>query len=203
MLPANKTITEISSAKTQIESQPYNIEYELNPSVTYIFPYKFYKFIEQLVTPTKLFPCEECNKKEEMLECYKKENAQLKNENEFLRTELNRLQTELIKKTRKVSLIPFEEILLEHTKEPNNKIRIDKARSERQKEWLKMVKAGKMSKIKYYRMLKGMDQLTFARKLGMAQPNVSRLERPGYNVPVKTLAKIAKILKVPMEVLIE
>jgi len=196
MLPANKTITEISSAKTQIESQPYNIEYELNPSVTYIF-------LEELVTLTKLFPCEECNKKEEMLECYKKENAQLKNENEFLRTELNRLQTELIKKTRKVSLIPFEEILLEHTKEPNNKIRIDKARSERQKEWLKMVKAGKMSKIKYYRMLKGMDQLTFARKLGMAQPNVSRLERPGYNVPVKTLAKIAKILKVPMEALIE
>jgi DNA-binding XRE family transcriptional regulator len=196
MLPANKTITEISSAKTQIESQPYNIEYEFNPSVTYIF-------LEELVTLTKLFPCEECNKKEEMLECYKKENAQLKNENEFLRTELNRLQTELIKKTRKVSLIPFEEILLEHTKEPNNKIRIDKARSERQKEWLKMVKAGKMSKIKYYRMLKGMDQLTFARKLGMAQPNVSRLERPGYNVPVKTLAKIAKILKVPMEVLIE
>jgi len=196
MLPANKTITEISSAKTQIESQPYNIECELNPSVTYIF-------LEELVTPTKLFPCEECNKKEEMLECYKKENAQLKNENEFLRTELNRLQTELIKKTRKVSLIPFEEILLEHTKEPNNKIRIDKARSERQKEWLKMVKAGKMSKIKYYRMLKGMDQLTFARKLGMAQPNVSRLERPGYNVPVKTLAKIAKILKVPMEALIE
>jgi len=195
MLPDNKTLTKISTTEIQID-EVYKIE--CAPFSPYLYLYK-----EDLEAFTKVFPCEECKKKEDVIESLKKENELLKRNNSYYKEELNRLHTELIKRTRKVPLVSFEDILLEHTENPTNRARIDKARAERQKEWLEMVKAGKMSKIKYYRMLKGMDQITFAKKLGMAQPNVSRLERPGYNVPVKTLAKIAKILKVSLEELVE
>ncbi|MBI4849836.1 MAG: helix-turn-helix transcriptional regulator [Nitrospirae bacterium] len=41
-----------------------------------------------------------------------------------------------------------------------------------------------------------MDQAALARKLRTAQPNICRIERPGYNVPIITLEKLAKIFKV-------
>jgi len=64
------------------------------------------------------------------------------------------------------------------------------------------MEAGAISRVKYYRLVNGMDQKTLAERLGTVQPNVSRIERPGYNVPVVKLKKIAKIFNVKMEDLI-
>ena len=51
--------------------------------------------------------------------------------------------------------------------------------------------------IRNIRLLKGMKQELFARKLGITQQNVSRLERQA-NIPPDKLKAVAKVLDVPV-----
>lgn len=118
---------------------------------------------------------------------------------DFLRKELNSLE---LKTALSEKAVPLKEIVREFTSTPEGRKLWEKAWQERAVEWEKMVKEGKMSRIKFYRLLNGMDQATLAKKLGTSQPNISRLERVGYNVPVRTLKKLARIFNVEIKELI-
>jgi len=127
------------------------------------------------------------------IENLKSENSKLKKLVNFLEEEVKSLQfkTALTEKA-----VPFKKIVKEFTSTPEGKAAWQKAWDERADEWKKLAAAGKISRIKYYRLINGMDQATLAKKLKTAQPNVCRFERPGYNVPIMTLEKLTKIFKV-------
>lgn len=55
---------------------------------------------------------------------------------------------------------------------------------------------GKISKVKYYRIIHKLTQKELARKLNMKQPNITRLERVGYRPNISTLEKLGKLFKI-------
>jgi len=145
--------------------------------------------------------CEICDSfKDKEIEKLNLENMKLKKLVEFLRNEVRSLE---LKTALDEKAIPLKNIVEEFTSTPEGKHAWEEAWKEQFDEWQSLVKQGKMSRIKYYRLINGIDQKTLAEKLGTAQPNISRIERVGYNVPVKTLKKLAEIFKVRMEDLIE
>jgi DNA-binding XRE family transcriptional regulator len=145
--------------------------------------------------------CETCDSiKDKEIEKVKSENKRLKKLVEFLRNEIKSLE---LKTALTEKAIPIKNLVEELTSSAEGKRAWDAAWKEQFDEWQLLVYQGKMSKIKYYRLINGIDQMTLARKLGTAQPNISRLEKPSYNVPVKTLKQLAKIFGVRMEELVE
>lgn len=144
--------------------------------------------------------CEACDS------LLKEENKKLKAENDRLKKLVTFWQNEAQSLTLKTALeakaIPLDKMVAEVTSTPEGKAAWEEAWKEQFNEWQELVKQGKMSWIKYYRLINGIDQKTLAEKLGTAQPNISRIERHGYNVPTKTLKKIAKIFGVRVEDLI-
>ena len=144
--------------------------------------------------------CEICESiKDKEIEDLKAKNAKLEKLVEFLGNEIKSLE---LKTALSEKAIPLKKIVKEFTSTPEGKTAWQKAWKEQFNEWNEFVKQGKMSQIKYYRLINGMDQGTLAKKLGTAQPNISRIERPDYNVPTKTLKQLTKIFKVRMEDLI-
>lgn len=144
--------------------------------------------------------CETCDSiKDKHLETLKVENRKLKKLVAFLQNEVQALE---LKTALTAKAVPLEEMVAEVTSTPEGKKAWDEAWKEQFAKWRCQVEAGAISRVKYYRLINGMDQKTLAQKLGTAQPNVSRIERPGYNVPVVTLKKLAKIFKVKAEDLI-
>ncbi len=144
--------------------------------------------------------CKNCDSiKDEEIEKLRVENMKLKRLVEFLRNEIKSLELKTALSEKAISL---REMVGEFTSTPEGKKAFEKAWEDRYKEWEGLVKQGKMSRIKYYRLLDGIDQKTLAEKLGTAQPNISRIEKPGYNIPTKTLKKLTKIFNVKMEDLI-
>lgn len=133
------------------------------------------------------------------IENLKKENKKLKKLLDFWRSEAHSLS---LKTALEVKAVPLEKMVSKVTSTPEGKESWDKAWKDQFAEWQELVKQGKMSKIKYYRLINGMDQIALAKELGRAQPNISRIEKPGYNVPARTLKKLAKILDIKMEDLI-
>jgi DNA-binding XRE family transcriptional regulator len=145
--------------------------------------------------------CEICaSVKNEEIEKLNRENKELKKIVEFLKNEIRSLE---LKTALEENAIPLKNIIDEVTSTSEGKHAWEKAWKEQFSEWQNLVEQGKMSKIKYYRLINGIDQRTLAEKLGTSQPNISRIERVGYNVPIKTLKKLAEIFKVKMEALIE
>lgn len=126
-------------------------------------------------------------------------NKKLRKLVDFLKTEIRSLE---LKTALTEKAIPIKTIVSEFTSTPEGKSSWEKAWKEQFDEWQELVKQGKMSKIKYYRLINGIDQITLAKELGTAQPNISRIEKPRYNVPTRTLKKLAKIFGVKMEDLI-
>ncbi len=144
--------------------------------------------------------CEACDSlKDAEIENLKTENKKLKKLLEFWRSEAQSLT---LKTALEAKAVPLEKMVNKVTSTPEGKESWDKAWKEQFAEWQKLVKQGKMSKIKYYRLINGIDQMTLAKKLGTAQPNISRIEKPEYNVPRRTLKTLAKIFGVKMEDLI-
>ncbi|MBI5055237.1 MAG: helix-turn-helix transcriptional regulator [Nitrospirae bacterium] len=138
--------------------------------------------------------CEICDSiKDKEIEELKNENRKLKKLVEFLKAEIHSLE---LKTALSEKAIPIKKIIKEFTSTPEGKAAWQAAWDERAEEWKKSAAAGKISRIKYYRLINGMDQAALARKLKTAQPNICRIERPGYNVPISTLEKLAKIFKV-------
>jgi len=144
--------------------------------------------------------CDSCDSiKDKEIEKLKVENKKLRKLVEFWKSEAQSLMLETALSAK---AIPLEDIVDEITSPPEGKKAWEEAWKEQFSEWQELVKQGKMSRIKYYRLINGIDQKTLAEKLGTAQPNISRIERVGYNVPIKTLKKLAEIFGVKMEDLI-
>lgn len=158
--------------------------------------------------PSQMYPtlskedlCEICDSvKDKEIEKLNCENKKLKKLVEFLREEVRSLELKTALEERS---IPLKNIVDEFTSTTEGKHAWEEAWKEQFNEWQNLVEQGKMSRIKYYRLINGIDQRTLAENLGTAQPNISRIERVGYNVPIKTLKKLAEIFKVKMEDLIE
>ena len=144
--------------------------------------------------------CELCDSfKDGEIEKLKAENKKLKKLVEFLRNEVRSLE---LKTALTEKAVPIKKVVSEFTATQEGKDAWEMAWKEQFDEWQELVKQGKMSKIKYYRLMNGIDQMTLAKELGTAQPNISRIEKPGYNVPPRTLKTLAKIFGVKMEDLI-
>lgn len=60
------------------------------------------------------------------------------------------------------------------------------------------VKNGKMSPIKYARIINKVDQKELARRLGMKASNLCRMEKPGKSHTEITLKRVAKALSIPV-----
>ena len=58
--------------------------------------------------------------------------------------------------------------------------------------WQEVI-SGKISKIKYYRIVHKLTQKDLAKKLDMKQPNIARLEKAGYKPDLSTLEKLGKL----------
>lgn len=144
--------------------------------------------------------CNSCDSiKDDEIEKLKSENKKLHRLVVFLRHEIKSLE---LKTALTEKAIPLRKMVDEFTSTPEGNKSLEKAWGEQFKEWQSLVKRGKMSKIKYYRLTNGIDQITLAKKIGTAQPNISRIEKPGYNVPTNTLKKVAKIFGIRVEDLI-
>jgi DNA-binding XRE family transcriptional regulator len=170
------------------------IKYNPEPSFTWRMPEKMYSLhdLEEI--------CDTCDSaKDREIDRLKADNAKLKKLVEFLRSEARALE---LKTALTEKAVPLSAMVGEFTSTPEGRKAWEGAWREQFDEWRELVRQGKMSRIKYYRLINGMDQAGLAEKLGIAQPNVSRLEKPGYNVPAKTLQKLAAIFGVTMEELI-
>lgn len=144
--------------------------------------------------------CATCDSvKDEQIGTLKSENRQLKQQVSFLREELEELE---IRTALDAPAVSLKSMVDELTVTPEGESAWQEAWADRKAEWATMVKDGKMSRVKYHRLLSGMDQTVLAERLETAQPNISRIERPGYNVPTKTLKKLAGIFGVKVEDLI-
>lgn len=138
--------------------------------------------------------CESCEfVKDDEIKKLKSENVKLKKLVEFLRKEMQSLE---LKTAIHEKAIPLKKIVKEFTSTHEGKKAWKLAWKEQFDEWDKFVKSGKISRVKYHRLINGMDQATLAKKLKTAQPNISRIEKVGYNIPINTLEKLAKIFKV-------
>lgn len=138
--------------------------------------------------------CESCGSvKNDEINKLKSENKKLRKLIEFFKGEIESLE---LKTAANEKAVPLKKVIQEFTSTPEGEKAWDMAWKEQFNEWGQQAKEGKISKVKYYRLINGMDQAKLAKKLKTAQPNISRIEKPGYNIPVKTLEKLAKILKV-------
>ena len=157
--------------------------------------------------PEKAFPiynldeiCETCESiKDAEIEKLKSENRQLKKLVDFLRSEVKSLE---LKTALSEKAVPLKNMVGEFTATPEGQKSWEKTWKDQFEEWRELMNKGKMSRIKYYRLISGIDQITLAKRLDTAQPNISRIEKIGYNVPSKTLKTLAKIFSVKMEDLI-
>lgn len=144
--------------------------------------------------------CDSCDSiKDKEIKKIRIENEKLKKLVEFLENEVRLLE---LKTALEAKAVPLDKMVVEVTSTPEGKSAWEEAWKEQFDEWQRLVKQGKISKIKYYRLINGMDQKKLAEKLGTAQPNISRIEKVGYNVPIKTLKKLAEIFGVKMEALV-
>lgn len=144
--------------------------------------------------------CETCDSiKDSEIEKLKSENKRLKKLIDFLRTELKSLELKTAISEKPVSL---KQMVDELTTTPEGQKSWETAWKEQFSKWQGLMNQGKMSRIKYYRLISGIDQITLAKRLDTAQPNISRIEKIGYNVPSKTLKTLAKIFNVKLEDLV-
>lgn len=109
-----------------------------------------------------------------------------------------RLEAENKEQSQKPALIDIENIIQELTATDEGKALWQKAQEKVNAELWDKVKEGRMTKIKYFRIVKGFTQKELADKAGMKQPDVSRIEKPDYKdkVATATYKKLAQVLGV-------
>jgi DNA-binding Xre family transcriptional regulator len=80
-------------------------------------------------------------------------------------------------------------------------LRAQQVRFEIQRQYFESAERGEISKVRAWRVLRGMDQSELASRAGMTQPEVSRAERIGQALRMKgeTLRRIARALNVPVD----
>ncbi len=145
--------------------------------------------------------CQYCSStKDEQIVTLKKDNEKLNKLVNFLQAELRELE---LKTNLPEKAISIKDVVKEYSATPEGRISLKKAWDEQHKEWSDLVNKGEMSKIKYYRLVFGINQHDVARMLKTKQPNIARIEQVGYQPNVDTLKKLAKIFSIRVEDLIE
>lgn len=175
-------------------------EIEKSGKIKYIPPQGFHWHIPQFSTTDSDAACATCDSiKDKEIRELTRENKKLLKLIAFLKSEINSLELKIAVNEKPVSL---KKIVDEFISTSEGKDSWQKAWDERAGEWEGLLKQGKISRIKYYRLINGMDQVTLAKKLGTRQPNITRIERPGYKPKVDTLKKLSRVFGVKMEDLI-
>jgi ribosome-binding protein aMBF1 (putative translation factor) len=93
-------------------------------------------------------------------------------------------------------LIDIDDVIAKYTTTEKGKRALQKAEEELHRELHDQAKEGKLNRIKYYRLINNMDQKTLSHLSGIKQPNISRLERPGYSADTETYKKLAKVFNI-------
>lgn len=85
--------------------------------------------------------------------------------------------------------------------EPNDELFRQEVRASIQNQYLIAAERGEISKIRGWRIVRGMDQVELALKTNMTQPEISRAERVGQVNRMKgaTLKRIAEALQVRVD----
>lgn len=145
--------------------------------------------------------CQYCNSsKDEQILALKKDKEKLNKLVKFLEAELRQLE---LKTNVNEKAISIKDAVKEYSATSEGKGSLKKAWDEQYNEWGDLVGKGEMSKIKYCRLVSGINQHELARKLNTKQPNIVRIEKVGYQPNVDTLRKLAKIFSIQVEDLIE
>lgn len=93
----------------------------------------------------------------------------------------------------------LKEVLAEiYSKDPERKKRDIVFKKKMFAQMKEYVKNGKMSPIKFARIINKVDQKELARRLGMKASNLCRMEKPGKNHTEITLQRVAKALSIPV-----
>lgn len=84
---------------------------------------------------------------------------------------------------------------------PESSLRAQEVKASIQRQYLIAAEKGEISKIRAWRVLRGLDQSQLARRAEMTQPEVSRAERVGQVRKMKgeTLLRIALALQVSID----
>jgi len=145
--------------------------------------------------------CQYCNStKDEQIMTLKKDNEKLNKLVKFLEAELRQLE---FKTNVREKAILIKDVVKEYSATPGGKASLKKAWDDQYNEWKALVGKGEMNKVKYYRLVSGINQHDLARMLKTKQPNIARIEKVGYQPNVDTLKKLAKIFSIRVEELIE
>lgn len=94
------------------------------------------------------------------------------------------------------------DVIAKYTATEEGRKAFAKAERDLHAELKKKMHAGKISPLKYFRLIKNMDQLTLAKLSGIKQPNLSRLEKPGHRGDIASYKKLAKVLGVDFKELL-
>lgn len=93
-------------------------------------------------------------------------------------------------------LIDAEELVEELLSTSEGRELWAEAEEEYRAELREELEEGKVSKIKFHRLVADLSQVELANKAGIPQSNLARAEKVGYSASVKTYKKIAKALGV-------
>jgi DNA-binding XRE family transcriptional regulator len=93
-------------------------------------------------------------------------------------------------------LVDIGDIIAKYTSTEKGRKAFQKAEEELHKELFQEVLAGKLNRVRYYRIVNNLDQRTLAKLSGVKQPNISRIEKIGYVADADTYKKIAKVFKI-------
>ena len=85
--------------------------------------------------------------------------------------------------------------------EPDARLLLQEVKASIQNQYLVAAENGQISKVKAWRIVRGLDQNSLAARANMTQPEVSRAERPGQVAKMKgdTLRRIAQALQVRID----
>jgi DNA-binding Xre family transcriptional regulator len=89
----------------------------------------------------------------------------------------------------------------ELTLKPSGSLLAQEIRAAIQHQYLIAAEKGEISKIRAWRVVRGLDQAELASRAGMTQPEISRAERPGQVARMKgeTLRRVAQALQIRID----
>jgi DNA-binding XRE family transcriptional regulator len=94
--------------------------------------------------------------------------------------------------------VRIERMITELRSTPQGEAAWNQANQEREDYLQAAVAAGRMSKIKYYRIKQGLTQKQLANAIGTRQSNIARYERASYKAGRRTLEKVSRALGVSL-----